>query len=155
MCKTRNYTFITMCCTWKPQVLIYPSLLAVSCSSQKCAELVLAGLVSCILPTSYLRWCLWESSPMSVVLQLTCCVYILGSFFIHIECSRAFTECIMKPLETIMKIKGNNVVSSHQRQHCICMRSNYTCCVFVYLQCAQSASKLLYFFGFYYACPLS
>lgn len=72
---------------------------------------------------------------MSAVLQLTSCVYILGSFFIHVECSKVFTEYVMKPLEIIGKIKGNTVVPSHERQHCVCLGSNYICCIFFSLWC--------------------
>ena len=75
---------------------------------------------------------------MSAVLQLTSCVYILGSFFIHIELSTVFTEYIMKPLEIIGKIKGNTIVPSHQRQHCV-LHLLHFCFFAVCIQCFKIA----------------
>lgn len=83
---------------------------------------------------------------MSAVLQLTS-VYILGSFFIHVECSKVFTEYVMKPLEIIGKIKGNTVVPSHERQHCVCLGSNYICCNFFFVVCIE-CFKIAFFKNF-------
>lgn len=83
---------------------------------------------------------------MSVALQLTSCVYILGSFFIPPNCSKVFTGYIMKPLEVLKKIKGNTVALSHQRQQCVCRRSNYTCCSFVSLWCAYRVLQNCFIF---------